>query len=358
MVSPQRIDRVGVEAAESVAPGERLECVVSVLDPDGKPVEAVVPLEVTIRDADGRPAEFSGYYAAVGGKLALPLGHREERSARRVGDSRPRAGLRPRGHGVLPRRRLRNHGRPPAGRSTKMPPIRCSRRGDDQGASLTMDRRTLLFKAGITTTDHGSPRVSSAGLATTVGGTIVSTLSGAESPPARVSGGAPAVLGEYTAADHRRRLENIGLATRGIRKCMRKHLVTDYLPGQCCYNLGEYPCRKPWDPDDYDEQELDRLKEHGIQLVQVFDEWNDSLRLFGGDKYTALNPAGFRRFVDMAHRRGIKVLAYSSTGFLQWTDPDFRQEWSPKDSRCSLGFWDMAGARRQAPAGGRTCCRG
>ena len=31
----------------------------------------------------------------------------------------------------------------------------------------------------------------------------------------------------------------------------------------------------------------------------------------------------------MVHRRGMKILAYSSTGFLQWTDPDFRQEWSP-----------------------------
>jgi hypothetical protein len=73
MVSPQRIDRVLVEAAETVAPGNRLQCVVSVLDPDGKPVNAVVPLEITIRDAEGRPAEFSGYYAAVGGKLPLPL---------------------------------------------------------------------------------------------------------------------------------------------------------------------------------------------------------------------------------------------------------------------------------------------
>jgi hypothetical protein len=118
----------------------------------------------------------------------------------------------------------------------------------------------------------------------------------------------PVVLKTYTAADHRRRLENIGICTRGIRKCMRKHLVTNYLPGQCCYNLGEYPARKPWDPGEYDEQELDRLKEHGIQLIQVFDDWNDSLRLFGGDKYTAVNPDGFRRFVGMAQRRGINVL--------------------------------------------------
>ena len=35
--------------------------------------------------------------------------------------------------------------------------------------------------------------------------------------------------------------------------------MIDYLPAQCCYNLGEYPCLKPWDPDEWDERELDRL---------------------------------------------------------------------------------------------------
>ena len=160
-------------------------------------------------------------------------------------------------------------------------------------------------------------------------------------------GSPPAVLSSYTAADHRRRLENIGAYHREIETCLRTHLVSNYLPAQCCYNLGEYPCRQPWEIGEYDEQELDRLRDHGIQLIQVFDDWNDSLRLFGGDKFTALNPSGFRRFVDMAHQRDIKVLAYGSTGFLQWTDPDFRQEWSPEGSHCSLGFWDMA---RYSPA--------
>lgn len=157
-----------------------------------------------------------------------------------------------------------------------------------------------------------------------------------------VADSASTVMKSYTADDHRQRLRNIGVCTREIQDCMRKHLVTNYLPGQCCYNLGEYPCRKPWDIGEYDERELDRLKEHGIQLIQVFDDWNDSVRLCGGNKHTALNPAGFRRFVELAHQRNMKVLAYTSTGFLQWTDPDFRQEWSPVGSHCSLGFWDMA----------------
>ena len=157
------------------------------------------------------------------------------------------------------------------------------------------------------------------------------------------------ILKSYTAEDHRRRLRNIAVCERGIRSCMRKHLVTDYLPAQCCYNLGEYPCRKPWDPGEYDERELDRLKDHGIQLIQVFDEWNDSLRLFGGDKYTALNPAGFRRFIDMVHRRGMKMITYTSSCFLQRTDPDFRQEWSREGDNCVVGYWNMARCSPASP---------
>jgi hypothetical protein len=161
--------------------------------------------------------------------------------------------------------------------------------------------------------------------------------------------GAPAILKHYTADDHRRRLRNVGVAQRAIRTCLRKHLITNYLPAQGCYNLGEYPCRQPWDPGDYDQQELDRLQAHGIQLIQVFDEWNDSLRLFGGDKYTALNPAGFRRFIDMVHRRGMKVLTYASTCFLQRTDPDFRQEWSRVGDNLVVGYWNMARCSPASP---------
>ena len=75
----------------------------------------------------------------------------------------------------------------------------------------------------------------------------------------------PAIVKTYTDQDHRRRLENIRLGQQSIRACLRKHLVTSYLPGQCSYNLGEYPCLKPWDPDDWDEQELDKLHAQGIE---------------------------------------------------------------------------------------------
>jgi hypothetical protein len=210
-----------------------------------------------------------------------------------------------------------------------------------------MDRREF-FKAGA--------KAAAAGAAISVS---TDAIQAADAPKEKTTSvktsavkgdpGTSIVMRDFTADDHRRRLHNIGICTKNIRKCMRKHLITNYLPGQCCYNLGEYPSRKPWEIGEYDEQELDRLKDHGVQLIQVFDAWNDSLRLFGGDKYTSVNPAGYRRFIEMAHQRGIKVLTYTSTGFLQCTDPDFRQEWAAEGSRCSLGFWDMAHCAPSSP---------
>ncbi|HPO14204.1 MAG TPA: hypothetical protein PLI09_12235 [Candidatus Hydrogenedentes bacterium] len=160
---------------------------------------------------------------------------------------------------------------------------------------------------------------------------------------------APAILKSYTSEDHRRRLENIRFCERANRSCMRKHLITSYLPAQATYNLGEYPSKERWAPNDYDEQELDRLKDHGIQIIQVFDDWNDSLRLFGGDKLSAVNPEGFRRFVEMVHRRRMKIILYVSCGFLQRTDPDFRQEWSREGDFLVLGYWNMARCSPSSP---------
>src|SRR5215471_9941647 len=87
------------------------------------------------------------------------------------------------------------------------------------------------------------------------------------------------VLSRYSEQEQRQRLENISACERSIRDCMRKHLITSYLPGQCTYNLGEYPCRKPWEVTEWDAQELDRLKAEGIELIQLHEEWNDSQRL-------------------------------------------------------------------------------
>ena len=135
-------------------------------------------------------------------------------------------------------------------------------------------------------------------------------------------------LTHLTAEDHRQRLTNITICQKAIYGAMRTHLVTDYLPGQCNYNLGEYPCRKIWEIGEWDAAQLDQLKAEGIELIQLHEDWNDSQRLYGATKYSPLNPKGFRQFLDLAHERGMKVIVYASTGFIDRRDPDFREEWA------------------------------
>lgn len=142
------------------------------------------------------------------------------------------------------------------------------------------------------------------------------------------STGAAPILASWTAEDHRRRLLNIQACERGIRKYLKKHLITNYLPGQVSYNLGEYPSHTPYDPDEYDDNELANLAANGIQLLQVMEDWNDLLNLHGADHWTSPNPAGMRRFIDMAHNHGIKVLIYASTGYMQEDDPDMNLDWT------------------------------
>lgn len=161
----------------------------------------------------------------------------------------------------------------------------------------------------------------------TVAGFGQSVTASADTTPLSPDLGPARMMKSFTAEDHRRRLNNIAACEHGIRTCMKRYLITGYIPGQVSYNLGEYPSRKPYDPDEYDERELDRLHDGGIRLIQIMEDWNDLLRLFGGNKFTAVNPKGLRRFIDMAHGRGMKVLLYASTGYMQAGDPDLRDEW-------------------------------
>jgi hypothetical protein len=73
MISPQAIDRVKIAAPSTAPRGETVELAFSVVDAEDRPLAAVVPLEITIRDPQGRVAEFSGYHAAVDGVAKLTL---------------------------------------------------------------------------------------------------------------------------------------------------------------------------------------------------------------------------------------------------------------------------------------------
>lgn len=133
--------------------------------------------------------------------------------------------------------------------------------------------------------------------------------------------------------DERRRLANLALANQLIRRSLRQHQMVGYLPGHAIYNLGEYPAAKPWEIDERDEARLDELAANGIELVQVHEDWNDSQRLFGGNKFTPANEKGFRRFIAACHRRKLKIIPYISSGYFDERDPDFNPQWTRSGGR-------------------------
>lgn len=74
MALPRPIAGVSLTAPDSARPGDRVKLSLSVEDPGGKPLPAVIPLLVQIRDANGRLAEGGGYHATnPDGRLDLTL---------------------------------------------------------------------------------------------------------------------------------------------------------------------------------------------------------------------------------------------------------------------------------------------
>ena len=134
-----------------------------------------------------------------------------------------------------------------------------------------------------------------------------------------------------------KRLNNLGWAERAVKSCRHKHFVEDYIPGQAVYNLGEYPGRVSSEPTEYDFQQFRKFREHGVGLIQLHEDWNDSVRRYGADKFSSVDPDGLKQLIALAHSFGIKVIPYISTGFFQKTDPDFREDFI----RCSSSLRSM-----------------
>ncbi|MCX7819925.1 MAG: hypothetical protein N2652_12085 [Kiritimatiellae bacterium] len=73
MVTDRPIAAVTLEGPAIVRRGERAPFRVRVVDADGQPLAAVVPLRVDVLDAEGREAEGTGWYGARDGVLDLQL---------------------------------------------------------------------------------------------------------------------------------------------------------------------------------------------------------------------------------------------------------------------------------------------
>jgi len=128
------------------------------------------------------------------------------------------------------------------------------------------------------------------------------------------------------------RIDNIRNAEKANKKYFRRTRIHDYLAGQAIYCLGDYPARVDAAPTDYDRELIKTLAESGVQLIQVHEEWNDAVRLYGADKYNAVNRQGMKDFVELCHSYGIKIIAYVSSGFIHEYDPDYTEDFSAKDA--------------------------
>jgi hypothetical protein len=73
LVTDRAIDRVVLTHPDQVTRGAKAKLSVAVVDAQGEPIDAVLPIQVEIRDAEGQLAEFSGYYAAIDGHLRMDL---------------------------------------------------------------------------------------------------------------------------------------------------------------------------------------------------------------------------------------------------------------------------------------------
>ena len=128
----------------------------------------------------------------------------------------------------------------------------------------------------------------------------------------------------------KRKQENLLFAERVVGECKRRFTIQDYIPGQVIYNLGEYPAAFSIRPTEYDYELIRSLSSHGVGLIQIHEEWNDSMRRLGADKFSSHDPAGLREFISLCHNFGIKVIPYISTGFFDSRDPDFTEEFCPR----------------------------
>jgi concanavalin A-like lectin/glucanase superfamily protein len=73
LVTDRVIERVILAHPDKIPRGTSAGLTVTVADTQGNPLEAVLPVRVDLRDAEGRLAERSGYYAAVDGRLRIKL---------------------------------------------------------------------------------------------------------------------------------------------------------------------------------------------------------------------------------------------------------------------------------------------
>lgn len=73
MITDTAIGPIEIKARDAVEPGDNFPVEIAVLDAQGNPLDAILPVRIDILMPDENLAEYSGFYAAVDGKIILNL---------------------------------------------------------------------------------------------------------------------------------------------------------------------------------------------------------------------------------------------------------------------------------------------
>jgi hypothetical protein len=73
MVVPRPVMQLKADVPEAAKAGNAITIALEVTDTKSSPLSAVIPVQVQVRDANGRAAEGSGFYGAKDGKLTVKL---------------------------------------------------------------------------------------------------------------------------------------------------------------------------------------------------------------------------------------------------------------------------------------------
>lgn len=131
-----------------------------------------------------------------------------------------------------------------------------------------------------------------------------------------------------TEATERKRLENLRQVRRSIDadQCLKVIRVRNYPQGFVHYQYGHYPSREIYTPDEKDWQLLEEYGKNGVDTLVLWG-WQDFAGIEGKGVTTARDPEGLKRFVEVAHVNGLKVLPYTSTSWCDIRDSVYRPEW-------------------------------
>ena len=151
----------------------------------------------------------------------------------------------------------------------------------------------------------------------------------------------------YTENDHKKRMNNIKSAQKDVKECSREMRINNYLAGQIIYYLGDYPQKMSITPTEYDYNLLKSYAENGVDMIQVHEEWNDTIEKYGSDKWHSCDHDGMLKFIDLCHQFNIKIIPYCSASYIHCKSKYYTEDFS----RCTGGCTDMHYSYRLGWAG-------